>query len=751
MRWIGLLTLATLTLLAGTATAYFRGPDLDHWSVSCQGLIQDPGTRLLRISPRGTFAMEIVPVQGQAVEPQFNLTVTSRDGKRHELLALHGHAFFISDAGRVVCLETPDSHVLPSVLRVIDLHGRALHVQEVDILSNPQLSSDGLSFVFRTRNGTIALDLVTFEEVRYPVLDLFAAGPAGLLAGVAGNNDAVSGVDVTGGGMSAAYMLHVFRGTEHLLEIPLENLHPRRVGFSPGGSAVLVLDQHALLRVPLPSGSVETIYTCPPDAESRDVRVSASAIHLGLRRVQNDLYIGELVTLDPDGCVLERHPGPSQHIPAITQTPPTGRGIPWPLWPDQQHQVGNTYGEYQCYGGSGYLHPGVDVMGTPGQAVYAVREGVVKAVLTISGQWHWRVAIGDAATPDTTKGYLYAHLDEYSIAVDVGDLIEQGQYLGDLVDWPCYDFTHIHFARIEDHGVQWYGDWLCTENPHLDFSNQSENTPPVFEPATGNDLLAFCYNQTSSYQDPQSLQGAVDIIAHVGDLIECDWVCTVQEIRYTIYRVGFPEFPVVDDKLAVFFDMELDTYQGGPIDPFLVELLFKKDGVCNTQGDYNMREFYHIITNSNGDQIYEESDLWEAWDTTSLPDGDYIIRVTAKDVVGNSTTDSMMVTTANENLAWVPSDDCQPVLHQSLPNPGRDQVSIAFRLPASDWVALSIHGPSGRLVKRLVQANLPQGLHRFTWEGEDSRGARSASGIYYYRLATSVGMQTGKLMLLRNP
>ena len=135
---------------------------------------------------------------------------------------------------------------------------------------------------------------------------------------------------------------------------------------------------------------------------------------------------------------------------------------------------------------------------------------------------HWRVATADSATSDTCTGYLYAHLDQPTIAVDVGDTVVQGQYLGDLVEWTTSEFHHVHFARIEDSGVQWYGNWLTTDNPHTDFANQTEVAAPVFEPTKGGDLLAFCLNESSEYQNANALSGVVDIIAHVGDTIECD-------------------------------------------------------------------------------------------------------------------------------------------------------------------------------------------------------------------------------------
>lgn len=107
---------------------------------------------------------------------------------------------------------------------------------------------------------------------------------------------------------------------------------------------------------------------------------------------------------------------------------------------------------------------------------------------------------------------------------------------------------------------------------------------------------------------------------------------------------------MISDKLAVNFDMDLDTCQSGPVGPLLVDLLYKQDAVCQTYGDYDFREFFHIITNSDGDQVYEESDLLEAWDTTAVWDGNYVVQVTAADASGNSTTQSMVVTTVNGNI-----------------------------------------------------------------------------------------------------
>jgi hypothetical protein len=389
-------------------------------------------------------------------------------------------------------------------------------------------------------------------------------------------------------------------------------------------------------------------------------------------------------------------------------------------------------------------------MGTIGQPAYAVRHGVVKAILTTAGFWHWRVAVGDTATSGTCKGYLYAHLQQSTIAVSVGQTVVQGQYLGNLVEWPNDGFHHCHFARIEDSGTQWDGSWLATGNPHVDITNQSDDEPPIFEPALGSDLLAFTTNQTSTYQSASALHGKVDIIAHVGDTIESPWVCSVQEIRYTIYPVGYPQFPVVDRKLSVNFDMALDTYTGGPIDPFLVGLLYKSDATCRTQGDYDYREFYHIITNSDGDEVYENGDLAEAWDTALLPDADFMIRVVAKDAAGNATADSMVVRTANGGPTSIPSETGDVVvLERSVPNPARDAVSVGFSLPVPADATISIVDVAGRLVRELHAGRLSAGAQTVGWDARDAGGRQVASGIYFVRLETAGEARIEKLVILR--
>ncbi|MBK9735056.1 MAG: hypothetical protein IPO92_08865 [Saprospiraceae bacterium] len=99
------------------------------------------------------------------------------------------------------------------------------------------------------------------------------------------------------------------------------------------------------------------------------------------------------------------------------------------------------------------------------QDVYSVKNGFVKAILTTSGQYHWRIAISNKNTSDLTQGYLYAHLERTSFPYAVGDAVNAGDVVGYLANFPVDGFVHCHFARIEDEGSTWNGSWATFDNP----------------------------------------------------------------------------------------------------------------------------------------------------------------------------------------------------------------------------------------------------------------------------------------------
>ncbi|MCK5036713.1 MAG: T9SS type A sorting domain-containing protein, partial [Candidatus Sabulitectum sp.] len=75
-----------------------------------------------------------------------------------------------------------------------------------------------------------------------------------------------------------------------------------------------------------------------------------------------------------------------------------------------------------------------------------------------------------------------------------------------------------------------------------------------------------------------------------------------------------------------------------------------------------------------------------------------------------------------------------PVLQGSFPNPFLSQVSFRFSLPEVSAVTLSVYDISGRLLRIVVDQELPGGLHTVSWNGRDSSGSSIPPGVYFARL-----------------
>jgi hypothetical protein len=76
-------------------------------------------------------------------------------------------------------------------------------------------------------------------------------------------------------------------------------------------------------------------------------------------------------------------------------------------------------------------------------------------------------------------------------------------------------------------------------------------------------------------------------------------------------------------------------------------VVFQEDEVCYSQGDYDYRDFYFIVTNTDQDSVIEASDKNYAWRTGEFPNGAYWVKVTAFDRYGHSGSDSMQVQVEN--------------------------------------------------------------------------------------------------------
>jgi hypothetical protein len=110
-------------------------------------------------------------------------------------------------------------------------------------------------------------------------------------------------------------------------------------------------------------------------------------------------------------------------------------------------------------------------------------------------------------------------------------------------------------------------------------------------------------------------------------------------------------------------------------------------------------------------------------------------------------------TIVEEDQTAVPVVDAAPPavlgLAQNTPNPFQSATTIRFALPTGGRVTLEVLDVQGRLVRRLFEGDLVDGVWDETWDGRTEEGGPAASGVYFYRLTTPDGQRTRRLILAR--
>jgi flagellar hook assembly protein FlgD len=94
-------------------------------------------------------------------------------------------------------------------------------------------------------------------------------------------------------------------------------------------------------------------------------------------------------------------------------------------------------------------------------------------------------------------------------------------------------------------------------------------------------------------------------------------------------------------------------------------------------------------------------------------------------------------------------------LAQNYPNPFNPSTTIEFSMPEAGTVKLAIYSLTGRLVRTLVDGDMPSGRHRVAWSGRNDDEIPVASGIYFCRIIIQklkgevVFTETRRLSLLK--
>lgn len=104
----------------------------------------------------------------------------------------------------------------------------------------------------------------------------------------------------------------------------------------------------------------------------------------------------------------------------------------------------------------------------------------------------------------------------------------------------------------------------------------------------------------------------------------------------------------------------------------------------------------------------------------------------------------------NPPATQVPSIETAAVtLSQNHPNPFNPSTTIRFELARSGSVTISVYDATGAFVAIVADGRYEAGAHDVRWNGTDAGGARVASGLYFYRLASNGVELTRKMTLLK--
>jgi flagellar hook assembly protein FlgD len=97
--------------------------------------------------------------------------------------------------------------------------------------------------------------------------------------------------------------------------------------------------------------------------------------------------------------------------------------------------------------------------------------------------------------------------------------------------------------------------------------------------------------------------------------------------------------------------------------------------------------------------------------------------------------------------------DGQPIrfrLEQNYPNPFNTSTTIRYFLDNTADVTIKIYNIQGELIRVLLnKESISAGFHNVTWNGENERGMKVSSSIFFYQLNVNESSETKKMLLLK--
>ena len=83
------------------------------------------------------------------------------------------------------------------------------------------------------------------------------------------------------------------------------------------------------------------------------------------------------------------------------------------------------------------------------------------------------------------------------------------------------------------------------------------------------------------------------------------------------------------------------------------------------------------------------------------------------------------------------------------PNPVRDRTQATMNLPTARYVRVAVYDSAGRLVRRVLTAELAAGTHSISWDGRGDDGSRTVAGVYFLAVNDGNGIRSVPLVVVR--
>ncbi len=281
----------------------------------------------------------------------------------------------------------------------------------------------------------------------------------------------------------------------------------------------------------------------------------------------------------------------------------------------QQHPVIATFGQYYKVNDEPAFYPGIDIYAPQGAPVYAVSSGLVTAI-----------------NADNVKVGRFWYQNITDIKVGSGDLITKGDLLGYV-----NNLNYLHFRESSSLTTE---DWINPIAEGNSLGDFEDNVAPVIK-----NVKLVSDNTGQVFTPGQLLTGKVDIIVDVYD--PATW--TANQGNNSI-RCGIKEIEIQFENL----EGNLITNNDEPI-CFKLDLTNSNNQLPSNSAtssvyseNTNNKKFEYVVTSNPFSETNNFDDFWDVKqkkgteDKTAsvieealFPDGEYTIKVIAKDFRGN--------------------------------------------------------------------------------------------------------------------